>query len=64
MICKFCGVEFAGNPVMQNNGIYCSVGCADMADEINLNDECYSEQDYNLESESDFSYEEDDGVPF
>lgn len=31
MYCAFCGEEFNGRPIRQDNRNYCSLGCADAA---------------------------------
>ena len=39
MNCAYCGEEFSGRPVRQGDQIYCSIGCADMAAGVDIDEE-------------------------
>nr|MBN2277812.1 hypothetical protein [candidate division Zixibacteria bacterium] len=61
MICDFCGEKFSGRAVKQAGQTFCSIECADMAAEVEIDD--LDEEDDNNDDagldETDF-YEEDD----
>ena len=46
MNCAYCGEEFNGRPKRQGDQIYCSIGCADLAAGIDVDEESgYYEED-------------------
>ena len=58
MICEFCGEEFAGRPVRQGGQIFCSIGCADAAAEVGIDDDS---EGYYEEEEPEFdSFDDED----
>ncbi len=67
MQCSFCGKEMEDRPKRQGTGVFCSIGCADLANEIDRDENNLSEDDelgFGAASdyESDY-YEGDEGMP-
>lgn len=54
MRCEFCGEHIDGNPIKQNGEFFCSVECANMASEIEDDDDAY------FEDADEGEYDEDD----
>jgi len=67
MQCSFCGKEMEDRPIRQGMGVFCSIGCADLAndidrDENNSFDDSELGLDFNSDCDNDY-YEGDEGMP-
>jgi hypothetical protein len=66
MICKFCGNEIEGRPIRQDDGIYCSIDCADKAavEYGDIDSDYLEENDFDLLDDNRYNYDADDGAPY
>ncbi|MFH2037086.1 MAG: hypothetical protein ABIJ45_11830 [Candidatus Zixiibacteriota bacterium] len=68
MQCSFCGKELDDKPIRQGTGVYCSIGCADLANDIDRDETNYYDDegldgDFSSDYDNEY-YEGDDGMPY
>jgi len=59
MVCDYCGEEFTGRAVRQGGQSFCSIECADLAAEVDL-DDLDADVDDGMDDSDDAGYYEED----